>query len=51
MVFATNERSRRTWKRLGFIEEGTLRDEYFHDGKWHDMVRMGLLEHEWRRPA
>jgi RimJ/RimL family protein N-acetyltransferase len=51
MVFATNERSRRTWQRLGFLEEGTLRDEYFHDGKWHDMVRMGLLEHEWSRPA
>lgn len=51
MVFATNTRSRRTWSRLGFVEEGTLRDEYFHDGQWHDMVRMGLLEDEWRARA
>jgi RimJ/RimL family protein N-acetyltransferase len=48
MVFATNERSLRTWKRLGFIEEGLLRDEYFHEGRWHNMVRLGLLQNEWR---
>ena len=48
MVFQTNERSRRTWTRLGFLEEGVLRDEYFHEGTWRNMVRMGLLEDEWR---
>jgi len=25
-----------------------LRDEYFHEDAWHDMVRLGLLRHEWR---
>lgn len=48
MVFRTNERSLRTWRRVGFLEEGVLRDEYFHEGAWHDMVRLGLLRHEWR---
>lgn len=48
MVFRTNERSLRTWRRLGFVDEGVLRDEYFHEGAWHDMVRLGLLRHEWR---
>ncbi len=48
MVFRTNERSLRTWRRLGFLDEGVLRDEYFHEGAWHDMVRLGLLRHEWR---
>lgn len=48
MVFRENERSLRTWRRLGFVDEGVLRDEYFHDGAWHDMVRLGLLRHEWR---
>lgn len=48
MVFRTNERSLRTWRRLGFIDEGVLRDEYFHEGAWHDMVRLGMLRHEWR---
>lgn len=48
MVFRTNERSLRTWRRLGFVDEGVLRDEYFHEGAWHDMVRLGMLRHEWR---
>ena len=48
MVFATNTRSRRTYARLGFVEEGVLREEYFHDGRWHDMVRMSLLAREWQ---
>jgi RimJ/RimL family protein N-acetyltransferase len=43
MVFAANARGRRLYGRLGFVEEGVLREEYFHDGTWHDMVRMGLL--------
>ena len=47
MVFATNERGRRTYGRLGFVEEGVLREEYFHRGTWHDMVRMSLLAREW----
>ncbi len=49
MVFEKNERSRRTWTRLGFQQEGLLRDEYFHEGAWHNMVRMGMLDNEWRR--
>jgi RimJ/RimL family protein N-acetyltransferase len=50
MVFATNTRSLRTWERLGFQREGVLRDEYFHEGAWHDMVRLGMLAPEWKRP-
>jgi hypothetical protein len=47
-VFRENERARRTYARLGFVEEGTLREEYFHQDGWHDMVRMSLLDREWR---
>ena len=47
MVFQTNTRSRRTYQRLGFVEEGVLRDEYRHEGTWHTMVRMGLLADAW----
>lgn len=50
MVFAKNERARRTYERIGFQQEGLLREEYFHEGAWHDMVRLGMLVHEWRRP-
>jgi RimJ/RimL family protein N-acetyltransferase len=48
MCFRTNERARRTYERIGFVEEGVLREEYFHDDAWHDMVRLSVLAHEWR---
>jgi RimJ/RimL family protein N-acetyltransferase len=47
MIFSTNQRSRRVYERLGFQEEGVLREEYFHEGTWHDMARMSLLGREW----
>lgn len=46
MVFRHNERGQRLYKRLGFVEEGILREEYFHEGGWHDMVRMSMLARE-----
>lgn len=48
MCFARNTRARRTYGRIGFLEEGLLREEYFHEGAWHDMVRMGILAREWQ---
>jgi len=47
MVFRHNERGRRIYGRLGFIEEGVLREEYFHEDGWYDMVRMSMLAREW----
>lgn len=47
MAFRKNERARRTYQRVGFVDEGTLREEYFHEGAWHDMVRMSVLAREW----
>lgn len=46
MCFRKNERARRTYARVGFVEEGVLREEYFHDDGWHDMVRMSVLASE-----
>jgi RimJ/RimL family protein N-acetyltransferase len=46
MVFSHNARGRGLYGKLGFIEEGVLREEYFHEGAWHDMVRMSMLAHE-----
>ncbi len=51
MCFEKNARARRTYQRLGFVEEGMLREEYFHEDSWHTMVRMGLLASEWARPS
>ncbi len=47
VVFETNTRARRTYERLGFQIEGHLREEYFHTGEWHTMIRMSLLDREW----
>lgn len=47
--YATNARMRHVARKLGFVEEGVLRDEYFHDGVFHDMVRHSLLEGELER--
>lgn len=48
MMFAHNARTRGLCRRAGFRDEGVLREEYFHDGAWHDMVRMSLLAREWK---
>jgi RimJ/RimL family protein N-acetyltransferase len=48
MVFSHNARGRGIYGRIGFREEGVLREEYFHEARWHDMVRMSLLDREWQ---
>ncbi|RYP18800.1 hypothetical protein DL765_003735 [Monosporascus sp. GIB2] len=35
-------------KRLGFKEEGRLREHVWFNGGWHDDIVFGVLEHEWR---
>jgi [ribosomal protein S5]-alanine N-acetyltransferase len=45
--YADNARMRHLARKLGFVEEGVLRDEYFHRDRFHDMVRHSLLEHEY----
>lgn len=50
MMFAHNLRTRGICERAGFQLEGVLREEYFHAGGWHDMVRLSLLAREYRSP-
>jgi len=45
---AYNERGLRAYTRIGFREEGRLRDARFIDGCYHDTVVMSILEEEWR---
>lgn len=35
-------------KRLGFAQEGVLRDQQRIGGDYHSLVRFGLLAHEWQ---
>jgi len=43
-----NERSIRFHERLGFLREGTLRDQYFDGSCYHSIVCFGLLAREWQ---
>ena len=36
------------YRKLGFKEDGVLRDHYFHDGKYGNSIIMSVLEDEWR---
>lgn len=45
---AYNERALRAYRRLGFVEEGRLRDHRFVDGHYYDTLMMSILEDEWR---
>ncbi|MEZ4318446.1 MAG: GNAT family protein [Myxococcota bacterium] len=44
--YSTNARMAHIATKLGFVPEGRLREEYFHGGEYHDMVRYGLLEQD-----
>jgi RimJ/RimL family protein N-acetyltransferase len=46
-AFAFNERSIKLHKKLGFREEGRLRQATFKNGQYHDHVQFGLLREEW----
>jgi RimJ/RimL family protein N-acetyltransferase len=45
-VFAHNEASLTLQRRLGFTEQGSLRDHVFRAGRHHDLVMMGMLADE-----
>jgi RimJ/RimL family protein N-acetyltransferase len=47
-AFAFNERSIRLHRKIGFREEGRLRQATFKDGQYHDHVQFGILREEWR---
>ena len=46
-VFAFNERAIKSYKKCGFVVEGTHRQELFRYGRYHDELRMGILRSEW----
>ena len=47
-VLATNDGSRRVLEKLGFVEEGLLREEKYVYGEYVDVHRYGLLADDWR---
>ena len=49
LVISSNERSLRLVRRLGFLQEGVMRESAFFDGRFIDDVLFSLLKSEWRR--
>lgn len=47
-MVASNEGSFQLFEKLGFKEEGRLRDQLYIEGKYQDVVKLGLLASEWR---
>ena len=45
---AENVRAIKCYEKVGFKEEGRLREDIFCGGKYVDAVRMGILRHEWK---
>ena len=46
-VYEFNKRARRSYEKLGFKQEGMLREEIYRKGSYHDVLVMGLLKTEW----
>ena len=50
-TWSGNERAMRSFARIGFREEGRLRDAVWGPGRYFDSVVMGLLRSEWAQPG
>lgn len=50
-VYAFNARARRSYEKVGFMLEGTLREAHLHRGTHVDVHRMSILRDEWRGAA
>jgi diamine N-acetyltransferase len=48
-VFEDNERAIAVYERLGFKEEGRLREHSYRSGSYLDMIIMGILRSEWEQ--
>ncbi|WP_227818026.1 GNAT family N-acetyltransferase [Nitrogeniibacter aestuarii] len=51
VTLESNEPALRLYEKLGFVEEGREREAIFRDGRFQDLVSMGLLASEWRQKA
>ena len=47
-VYDNNERAKRSYLSVGFIEEGRLRAAIYQDGVYFDVVMMSVLKSEWQ---
>ena len=46
-VFDHNIKAIKSYKKIGYVDEGRMRQACFRDGKYHDKVVMSILRTEW----
>lgn len=46
-VYQDNPRAIRVYEKVGFKHEGAWRQARFHNGKYYDILFMGILKEEW----
>lgn len=46
IVDSENDRAISVYKKLGFVEEGILRHEFFVNGEYRDVIRMAVFQHD-----
>lgn len=47
-VISENTAAVKLYQKIGFKTEGTAREEMYYDGKYHDMIYMGILKCEYQ---
>jgi RimJ/RimL family protein N-acetyltransferase len=47
-VYEDNQRAIRSYEKVGFRLEGKLREHVYRDGRFWDVLTMGILRKEWR---
>jgi RimJ/RimL family protein N-acetyltransferase len=47
-VYEYNPRGQHVYEKVGFRVEGRLRQETYRDGRYWDVITMGLLREEWQ---
>ncbi|MGD8172729.1 spermidine N1-acetyltransferase [Vibrio sp. TRT 21S02] len=51
LVALQNEKALHLYQKCGFIEEANLVEEYFINGKYHDVKRMYILQNQYQNNA
>jgi RimJ/RimL family protein N-acetyltransferase len=46
-VYDFNLRARRSYEKVGFVHEGTMRESLYRNGRRHDVHLMSVLRREW----
>lgn len=46
-VFSFNSRAIACYKKVGFKEEGILKNELYRSGKYYDIIQMAIFKDEW----